>query len=73
MNIQTEKLELLELLLRTDNESVLKKIRAVFNSSKTTSRVSIKQYNIELRAAGKRIKNGKFITHEDLQAQMEKW
>jgi hypothetical protein len=73
MNIQAEKLELLELLLRTENETVLKKIRAVFNSSKATSRVSIKQYNIELKAAEKRIKKGKFITHEDLEAEMEKW
>jgi hypothetical protein len=73
MNIQAEKLELLELLLRTDNESVLKKIRAVFNASKATPRITVKQYNLELKAAEKRIKNGKFITHEDLEAQMEKW
>jgi hypothetical protein len=73
MNLHAEKLELLELLLRTDNESVLKKIRAVFNASKVTSRVSIKQYNIELKAAEKRIKNGKFVAQEDLEAQMEKW
>jgi hypothetical protein len=73
MNIQAEKLELLELLLKTENEGVLKRIRSVFKSANEDERVSIEQYNKEIEAAEKRIKKGKFTKHEDLMREAEKW
>jgi hypothetical protein len=73
MNIQAEKLELMELLLKTDNETVLKKIRSIFNGSKSNSRITIEQYNKEIEAAESRIKKGKFVKHEDVLRESEKW
>lgn len=73
MNIQAEKLELMELLLRTENETVLKKLRAVFSSEKKEERISIKQYNKEIDAAIERIKKGKFVKHEDLERESASW
>ena len=35
MDIQAEKLELMEMLLRTESKSVLEKLRTVFNSENT--------------------------------------
>jgi hypothetical protein len=73
MNIQAEKLELMEMLLKTENEAVLKKIRSIFNSSKGNARITIEQYNKEIEAAENRIKKGKFIRHEDVVRESEKW
>jgi hypothetical protein len=73
MNIQAEKLELMEMLLKTENEAVLKKIRSIFNSSKGNARITIEQYNKEIEAAESRIKKGKFVRHEDVVRESEKW
>lgn len=73
MNIQVEKLELMELLLKTENESILKKVRSVFKSAGKDERVSIAQYNKEIEAAEKRIKKGKYTRHEDVMREAEKW
>ncbi len=73
MNIQAEKLELLEMLLKTENETVLKKIRSIFTGTKEGSRITIEQYNKEIEAAESRIKKGKFVRHEDVVRESEKW
>lgn len=73
MNLSSEKLELMELLLKTESEAVLKKIRTIFNTYKEDSRISIEQYNKEIEAAEKRIKKGKFVKHEDVARESEKW
>lgn len=73
MNIQAEKLELMELLLHTDSEKVLKKIRAAFNSEKQGKRISLPQYNKEIDAAIARIKKGKFVKHDDLEKESASW
>lgn len=73
MNIQAEKLELMELLLKTESESVLKKVRSVFKSLGNTDRTTLEQYNKEIEAAEKRIKKGKFTKHSDVERESEKW
>jgi hypothetical protein len=73
MNIQAEKLELMEMLLKTENETVLKKIRSIFNGSKENTRLTVEQYNKEIEAAESRIKKGKFVKHEDVMRESEKW
>ena len=40
---------------------------------KTDKRISRRQYNNELSAAEKRIAKGKFITHENLEQESERW
>lgn len=36
-------------------------------------RISIKQYNKEIDEAEKRIKQGKFVKHEDVLKEMDNW
>lgn len=73
MNIQAEKLELMELLLRTENEKILKKVRAIFSSEQKEQRISIEQYNKEIDAAIKRINKGNFTKHEDIEQESATW
>jgi ABC-type hemin transport system substrate-binding protein len=73
MNIHSEKLELIELLAKTENEGILKKIRSIFKLASEDGRISIEQYNKEIEAAEKRIKKGKFTKHEDLLREAAKW
>lgn len=73
MNVQAEKLELVRMLLNTEDQVILKKIRAIFKSaSQDEGRISIRQYNKEIDAAEKRITKGKFVTHEEVLALLKK-
>ena len=58
------------LLTPIQKESVLSLIKSFL---KTDKRVTIKQYNRELKAAEIRIAKGKFRTQEDLEKEAEKW
>ena len=71
MNIQSEKIKLAMMLLATDNESIIKSVKALF--TKQGDRITTKQYNKELAEAEKRINNGEFISHEDLKREAAKW
>ena len=71
MNIQSEKIKLAMMLLATDNESIVKSVKALF--SKQNERISIKKYNKELAEAEKRIKKGAFVSHDDLKKEAAKW
>ncbi|HTA83255.1 MAG TPA: hypothetical protein VK783_09990 [Bacteroidia bacterium] len=73
MNIQAEKIELIELLAKTQNEGILKQIRSIFKSASEDGRISIEQYNKEIEAAEKRIKKGKYTRHEDMIREAAKW
>jgi len=73
MNIKAEKLELIEMLAKTENEGILKKIRSIFTSATEEPRATIAQYNKEIEAAEKRIKNGKYTSHDDLMREAKKW
>lgn len=73
MDLQAEKLELVKMLLSTENERVLKQIKAIFRAaSRSEKRISVSQYNKELLAAEKRIKKGKFASHQDVIALLNK-
>ncbi len=73
MNIQAEKLEIMELLLKTENEALLKKVKMLFGAEKKTKRISIKQYNKELDAAVDRFNKREFVKHEDVERESAKW
>ena len=59
--------------MRTENEKILKKIRAVFSSEVKGTGISIEQYNKEIDAAVQRIKKGKFVKHEDIERESAAW
>ncbi len=74
MNIEATKYELLNKLLSTTDENLLKQLSAVFkNSGRKIEPISITQYNSEILAAESRIENGQFTSHEDLEKESEEW
>ena len=72
MNIQAEKIHLAQLILETEDETILKKIKSLFKL-RTKSRISIRAYNEEIEKSEKQIRQGKYLTQEDLEKQAEKW
>ncbi len=62
MNIQAEKLELMKLLLNTENPTILQSIRQIFRKEKTTDfwdELSTEQ-QLEIKQGSLDIKQGKF-------------
>lgn len=62
-----------DLLNTTQKKSILSMIKSFLQPAEKGSPISIEQYNKELDEAMKRINEGKFITHEDLEKEMDKW
>lgn len=74
MNIEVTKYELMNQLLNTTDEHVLQELISVFKKMRNKNeKVTIAQYNTELKAAEDRISNGKFTSHDDLELESEKW
>jgi len=66
MDIRTEKLKLIELLLHTNNPSIIKKIRSIFQAEKTQDiweQLSSDQ-QLEIDQALKEVKNGQTKSFE---------
>jgi hypothetical protein len=57
MNIQAEKLELMKLLLKTENEILLKKIKAIFNSDEKKESTHIRR-SLKTKVTANSPKNG---------------
>lgn len=68
MNIQTEKLELLKMILETDNPRILESIRRIFVENATPDfweNLSIEQKN-EISTGIKEIENGDIVDYDEL-------
>ena len=68
MNIQTEKLEILKMILETDNPSILESIKRIFVKSATPDfwgNLSVEQKN-EISAGIKEIENGDIVDYDEL-------
>lgn len=68
MNIQAEKIELIKMLLNTDNPKIIQLIKNVFkqerNSSDFWNELTAKQQE-EIKQASLEIQNGKLTNYED--------
>jgi len=78
MNIETTKLELMQLLLQTQKETILTRIQKVFEEEVVAYTVDGKPltksaYKKELLEAETEIEQGKFTTQEDLERESENW
>jgi len=78
MNIETTKLELMQLLLQTQKESILARIKTVFEEEIVAYTVDGKPltksaYKKELLDAEAEIERGEFTTQEDLEKEAENW
>ena len=72
MNVQVEKLELIKMLLHTEKETILNKVRTALETEQP-KRISIEQYNKEIDEANARIDKGEFYTQEEVEKMAEKW
>ncbi len=74
MNIQAEKIELAQLLLQTNSETLLKKIKALLKSEQKDwwDEISTEE-KAEINAGVKEIESGNFLTHKEVMANPRKW
>jgi len=64
----------LPLLGNDEKKSLLGVIKSFLNLKKEeTTRISIKQYNKEIDEAIAQVEAGNYITHDELEKEMEQW
>ena len=77
MNIQSEKEALIKILKQTNDEALIKAIQQMVEYSIKRDEeyldISVDDYNHELKAAEKRIKEGKFVSHEQAIGRIKTW
>lgn len=77
MNIQAQKIELIQLLLNTKKPNIIKKIKAVFeeagvsNDGFTASRMTIAQLEKEIEEAEADIKAGRTYSTEQIRTHFK--
>jgi len=70
MDIQTEKLQLIEWLVALDDRKLVEEL---VKWKEEHQRISIEQYNEELDQANNRIERGDYIKHEDVVKESDSW
>lgn len=63
----------LPLLTQKQQESLLAMVKSFLQVEPEVRRISLKQYNKELKASSEQIKKGKGIKHADIVKESEKW
>jgi hypothetical protein len=61
------------LLNLKEQEIVFNMVKRILNVDETEKRITIKQYNKELKAAESRIAKGEFVSHNDVLKSIGKW
>jgi len=74
MNIETTKLELMHLLLQTQKESLLIKLKKVFEEEQTDwwNEMSSEEQQ-EIKTGIEQADNEQYISHKQVMKQFEKW
>jgi len=71
MDLQAEKIELVKMLLDTDDKSLLKDIRSLFTLKKQDD--TPPQFVIDgIRKSQEQFKNGQWISYEEVKKQLDK-
>ena len=79
MNIQVDKMEVMELLVNVKNQNLVNRIKSILKEEMivgyTTSGepLTLKQYNARLVKAEKQIANGEVTSQEDFEKESEQW
>jgi len=74
MDIDATKLELMQLLLNTRKESVLNKIKHIFQeeSSDWWAEMSAEE-QVEIEEGLRQVENGKVVSHESVMKRFDAW
>lgn len=79
MDIQTTKLNVVQKVLGVTNISLLEKINELLNEELTVGYtvsgepLTAKEYNKRLEIAEEQIRNGNYISQEDLEEESDNW
>lgn len=76
MNIQAEKLKLIEWLIKTKDESVIEKVKQIKESNKENDdwADSLTEYELSAIKRGlEDVENGEVVPHEEVKKMYEKW
>lgn len=79
MDLQTAKINVMQKIMNVSKASLLDKISNILDEEMTVGYttdekpLTIKQYNERLLVAEKQIKSGDFITHENLEKEVDNW
>ena len=67
MNIQAEKIEIMRMVLETDNPNILKSVMKIFKESKTTDfwETISKEQKEDILQGIEEIENGEIVNYED--------
>ncbi|SMC52823.1 hypothetical protein SAMN04488524_1034 [Pedobacter africanus] len=72
MDLQTEKIELIKLLLDTEDETIIQKIRALFNAEKKDFLTELpKHVKQGLERSRKQAKDGQLIPFEQIVTELK--
>ena len=70
MDIQTEKLQLIEWLVALKDEAL---VQELVKWKEDHQHISVEQYNQELADANARIDNGEYVSHEEVVKESATW
>lgn len=70
MDIQTEKLQLIEWLVALKDQAL---IQELVKWKEDHQHISVEQYNQELEDANTRIDNGQYVSHEEVVKESASW
>jgi len=74
MTTIAERKKIAKLVLTINDDAVIKKIKYFLTSaSKSAKEKYIEQYNKDIDAAVKRMDNGEYYTHEEVNKMLVKW
>jgi len=74
MNIETTKIELMHLLLQTQKESVLEKIKSIFEKEQTDWWNDLnEEEKKEMKEGLSQADNGDYISNESVMNSFDKW
>ena len=74
MNIQAEKIKLVQTILNIDNENILKHVKAVLNSYETDLWDELPdEVKASVKTARKQLKNGEGKPHKEVMKKYKKW
>ena len=74
MDIQAEKLNLIEELIQLNDKSILKKIKSLLSlASKKIKPMTIEEFYAKIEASEKDIEAGNLLTHDELIKEATDW
>ncbi len=73
MNIQAEKLDIIERFKQINDTALISAIKGMLDYAQKDKRISLENYNKELTLSETQIQKGKGVSHSDFIDQVEQW